>query len=740
MRFSVLCALAALAASPAAAQAPGAPLTAERIFASPDLAGPRPMELRFSPDGRAITSLRPKSSDGRALDLVIQDVGGGPVRVLIDADALSRDDAALSEAERARRERMRISQRGVVAYQWDAAGTHLLAPAGGDLHIADAATGAARQITATESDEIDARFSPGGAYIGFVRDGDLYVIDRKDGAERRITTDGGGAVANGLAEFVAQEELGRYAGYWFAPDDSHIAFTRTDESATPLVQRADINADGVIVTAQRYPRAGTANAAIELFVEDLRSRARVQVDLGPDRDIYLARADWSVRGDALYVQRLSRDQKRLDLLRVDPRTGASSLVLSERARHWVNVNDGFTALGDGGFLWLSARDGFAHVYRYDARGRLRARLTRGAWPVRDVIGVDEARGALYIQASLDSPLEQHVYRVPMAGGAPVRLTHTPGWWRAAWSSDFSAFIGVFSDVATPPQVGLYRADGARIRWIEENALTAAHPFAPYAARYPETQFGAIAAPGDSATRLHYRLDLPVGFSPDRRYPAIIDVYGGPGVQYVSRAWTSPRRRLYQERGYVVFSLENRGATNQGAAFEAALVGRLGDVEVRDQLAGLAHLRTLPFIDEARIGVTGWSYGGFMTLMLMTKAPEAFRAGVAGAPVTDWKLYDTAYTERYLGMPDAPGDAYALSSPIGAAAQIRAPLLIVHGMADDNVLFEHTTRFATALQQAGVRFDMMTYPGQRHGLYAPWAGRHALETTLDFFDRTLAPAR
>lgn len=413
----------ALAALPAAAQtATTEPLTIERVFSEPGLSGPRPRAATFSPDGRSITFLQPKADDSTILDLAAEPLEGGGARVLLDAHALA-DDSNLSEAERARRERMRISARGVVTYQWDDQGRAILAPVGGDLFLADPATGAVRRLTQTQADEIGALFSPEGRYVGFVREQDLYVLDVASGAERRLTSDGGGAISNGLAEFVVQEEFDRFSGFWFAPGDERIAFTRTDESAVPVIQRPEVNASGVTVVEQRYPRAGAPNARVELFILDLASGERREADLGADADVYLVRVNWSHDGSALYAQRVSRDQRRLDLLRIDPATGASRVVLSETARHWVNVNDGFKALEDGGFLWISERDGYAHVYRYDARGRLVRQLTRGAWPVRRIAGVSEARDELFFVASIDTPIEQHLYRRQPLAPDPARAHH-----------------------------------------------------------------------------------------------------------------------------------------------------------------------------------------------------------------------------------------------------------------------------------------------------------------------------
>ncbi|HVZ99438.1 MAG TPA: S9 family peptidase [Caulobacterales bacterium] len=727
---------ALVAATPASAQSSDA-LTPERVFGDPNLNGPTPRAIRFSPDGRAITTLRPRPDDNLALDLWSERLDGGGARRLIDSRALAPNESNLSEFERARRERMRVSAHGVVEYGWDEDGSGLLAPVAGDLYYAPARGGGVRRLTRTPSDEVDARLSHHGRFAVFVRDQNLYVIDVSSGAERALTRDGGEAISYGLADFIAQEELDRFSGYWISPDDTRIAFTRTDETAVPIIPRADINADGVVVMQQRYPRAGSPNTRVELFVAPVAGGEPARVDLGSNADIYLARVDWSKDGATLYVERLSRDQRTLDLLAVDPRTGASRVLLSEHDDHWINLNDDFRPLRDGGFLWTSERDGFAHIYAYDAAGRLQRQVTSDPAPVHKVVGVDERRGYVYYESWRDTPLERQLFRASYKTEGPaLQITRGAGRWAVTMNEDATAFIATYSDPRTPPQTALYRADGQRIRWIEENRLDASHPFAPYANRYPPTRYGSFAAPDEPATQLYYRIDLPVGFDPSKRYPAIVMLYGGPHTQYVTYSWPAMSRRLFQEHGYVVFSMDNRGSAERGHAFETALGGRFGDVETRDQIAGLAFLRGQPFVEAGHVGVWGWSYGGYMTLMLMTRYPDAFNAGAAFAPVTDWTLYDTAYTERYLGKPQDHSDIYDQSSPLTNATRIARPLLIVHGMADDNVPFDNSTRFIAALQAHAIPFEMMTYPGKRHGISGKQAGVHWETTLLNFFDRHL----
>ena len=744
MRTAIFAAVAALAATAASAQTsapPGQALTAERAYGDPDIDGPSPKETRFSPDGRFLTTLRARDDDHLALDLWSEPLNGGRARRLIDSRAVAPDESHLSEAERARRERMRISAHGVVEYGWDDAGTGLLAPVAGDLFYANARTGAVRRLTQTPGDEVGGRLSPRGRYAAFVRNQDLYVIDVGSGAERRLTQDGSATISNGLADFISQEELGRFSGYWFSSDDARIAYTRVDEGPVANIPRADINADGVTIVDQRYPRAGAANAVTQLFIADVATGQRVQADLGSNTDVYLARVAWAKDGRTLYAQRLSRDQRTSDLLAIDPHTGAARVVFTETDPYWINLNDDFRPLADGGFLWVSERDGFAHIYYFGADGRLIRQVTHGGAPVHAIAGVDEASGVVFYESWKDTPAERQLFRASYRnGGEAVQITHGLGRWSITMNKQATAYIATFSGPTTPPQTALYRADGARIRWIEENRLDAHHPFWPYAQRYLPARWGTIPAPGAPDVQLVYRIHLPVGFDPSRRYPVITTVYGGPNVQHVNAGWPSAAIRLFQEHGYVVFSMDNRGGWERGHAFETALNGRFGDVEVRDQLAGLAFIKSQPYVDPNRVGLWGWSYGGFMTLMMATSHPDAYNAYAAFAPVTDWRLYDTAYTERYLGKPQDRADAYAASSPLTNATRIARPLLIVHGMADDNVPFENTTRFVAALQAHSVPFEMMTYPGKRHGIGGAAQGIHWETTMLNFFDRTLQPDR
>jgi len=738
---------AVLAALPASAATPGA-LTPERVFSSPSLNGPAARGVEVSPDGKWVTYLKPEPNDQFKLDLWAAPVAGGEARLLVSGEKVEPPGQQLTEEEKNRRERQRLaSVSGVIEYRWDEQGKRVLIPAGGLLYTADAATGQVEKLN-TGPGISDAKVSPKGRYASYVRDQNLYVIGLDaDKAERAITTEGKGTISYGTAEFVAQEEMDRYTGYWWSPDDTAIAYARVDDGPVDLLSRLEIGVAGAKTVEQRYPKAGRPNAIVELYVQGAAPGAKpVKVDLGPDKDIYLARVAWSEDGHDLYVQRESRDQKTLDLLRVDPRTGAAKVAIHETHTPWIDLNDDFHALKNGDFIWGSERTGANHLYLHHRDGTLVRPLTHGDWPVAGaasgagthapgVAGVDEDKGLVYFMASKDTPIERQLYAVPLAApGEPVQITKGHGWWTAVMPKSAQAFVGYYSDPTTPPQTALYAADGHRLRWIEENALDASHPFFPYAKRYPAAEFGMVkSADGQD---LHYILQKPVGFDPARKYPAIVQVYGGPGVQMVERAWRGVNEKLLLEAGYVLLQLDNRGSANRDVRFEGAIAGHLGSVEVDDQLAGLEWLRTQPFVQAGKVCVMGWSYGGYMTLRLMTDPRSHFACGAAGAPPTDWREYDTHYTERYMGMPQTNAAAYDASAVIPQLDKIEGRLLLLQGMADDNVQFSNSIAVMAALQGMGKPFDLMLFPGQRHGIQGEPRQLQLWRTYLQFFGREL----
>jgi dipeptidyl-peptidase-4 len=727
-------------------------LTVERLFDAPDLQGPSLRQTRFSPDGKLVSYLRGRDDAPTVYDLWAYDIAAKSHRLLVDSRLLSPAEETLSAEEEARRERQRIAAlRGIVEYHWSPDSRSLLFPLGGDLYhydLAKPATAAVRRLTSTEAYETDSQFSPRGRYVSFIRDQDLYAVELATGAERRLTTGGGGLISHGMAEFIAQEEMNRNTGYWWSPDERHVAYARVDESPVEEVERFEIGADGVRVFQQRYPATGHANAEVTLAILALDSGTVAWADLGK-KDHYLARVAWYPESNRLLVQRQSRDQKRLDVMSFPVTGGEGRHLFSERRETWVSLHDDLYFLPERQeILWASERSGHNHIYRYDYGGVLIGPVTAGDWDVLGewqapaVRGLDERRGRVYFMGTLKSPIERQLYVAELDAGPtrpPVALTTGDGWNNVTMTRDGKRFLLGYNDPAQPPQVSLHDATGRRLAWLVENRLDATHPYAPYLDRHVAPEFGTL--PAADGTPLHWQLYKPAGYQPGKRYPAVLVVYGGPTVQTVARRWGERRgsqtAQLLAQRGYVVFAIDNRGSGGRGQKFTEALYRRLGGVEVEDQLRGVAWLKEQPFVDPARVGVYGWSYGGYMTLMLLGQAPGTFKAGVAGAPVTDYRLYDTHYTERYLGTPQENPEGYRLSNVLTYAPAIRDRLLIMHGMADDNVLFTNTTLLIPALVASGQPFELVPYPGSRHGaLSFRDTGIHGWKTILDFFDRHL----
>jgi dipeptidyl-peptidase-4 len=780
---TTLAALTALAVLPAMAAAPAAApvaapnpqgLTVERLFSGPDLAGASLRSARFSPDGKRVTYLQGSAAAKDRLDLWAYDIATGRNAMLVDSRSLVADEGALSPEEEARRERQRtVALAGIVDYQSSPDSRLLLLPIAGDLFLYDlkAPRGSdpVRRLTRTDAAETDARFSPQGRYVSFVRGQNLFVIEVASGRETAITREGGGLVSFGMAEFIAQEEMDRDTGYWWSPDERMIALARVDESPVDELERFEIYADSVRVVRQRYPAAGRPNARVDLWLATLAvpgSDARTgasglpalrELPAAAAGDGYLARVAWFPDSRALAVQRQTRDQKRLELLKVDAASGAARRLLEEQSDTWVELHDELTFLRrQPAFIWASYRSGHKHLYLYDLDGRLLRPITAGEWMVvgdsreRAIEGVDEARGLVYFTANRDTPIERHLYAAPLAGPSDTagidarirRLTEGAGWHSVSMAPDATRWLDTFSTPDTPPSLTLRYAHGAAAKTLVANRLDADHPYAPYLAAHRSPEFGTLRAADGQV--MHWTMLKPLGFDPAKRYPVIVEVYGGPGVQRVQRAWGGHYRQVLAQQGFVVFMLDNRGSGNRGRAFETALHRRMGSIEIEDQVKGVDYLRSLPFVDPARIGVWGWSYGGYMALMAMVRAPDHFAAGVAGAPVTDWRLYDTHYTERYMGVPDAGSpesnpEGYRDGNVMTHAAALKGPLLVMHGMADDNVLFTHSTALFKRLQDLGKPFEVMPYPGSKHALLRfPATGLHAYRTITEFFVRELRP--
>ena len=698
-------------------------LTPEALFGRTPVAPATPSSLEVSPDGRFGSYLRRADDDRERLELWLVDMASAETWRLLSGEEAAAEEATDEEA--VERERRRMFARGVTAYAWHPDGERILVPAGGAAFLVSVADGALRRVTPPNTRQSGFRLSPKGTFLSFTRAGDLFVLRLADGAETRLTRDGGGTVSNGLAEFIAQEEMARFDGHWWAPDEGVLAFARVDVAAIPETHRHEVDARGIRVVAQRYPYAGGANADVRLGLIEPAGGPPRWLDWALAQDDYLARVDFAPDG-ALHVQAQSRDQKRLALRRFAD--GEWREVLTETSATWVNLHDNLRFLADGRVLWTSEREGSAQLYMAAGWGARLVPVDTGLQRVGRVL--DANVDCVWLEGSVDDPTCQLIARVPLSGARReprVLPSNQPeGWLFAAANAKAAHCLVAQSAPARPSALFVANATGGRRRVATPKPSRVLDISA-------EVSFGTI-TPGEFP--LHYRLTKPTPFNPNKRYPVVVHVYGGPGVQRVRREFPPLTLQLFAQAGFGVFELDNRGSANREKAFEDAIHGRLGHVEVADQLAGVAFLRRQDWVDGERIGIFGHSYGGYMVLMCLASS-HAFAAGVSVAPVTDWTLYDTHYTERYLGTPEDNPQGYRESAVLPRVANIDAPLLLMHGMADDNVLFTHTTALMKALQDAGKPFELMTYPGAKHALQESSVAIHRHHCILDFFRRTLA---
>lgn len=716
-------------------------LSIARLHANPSLSGPSLSRAQIAPNGKTVTVLQGRADDANQQDLWSYDLVTGEGKLLVSSTDLLGTPEVLSPEEKNRRERAREYGKGIVAYSWDEKNEQILFPLGGDVFVYNMTQGKATQITNTDGYETDARISLSGRYVTYARSNELYVTDLTTSKERRLSYGATDLIRNATASFVVQEELGRRTGYWMSPDETRIAYTQIDESPVAVEERIEFSANGIENIAQRYPFAGTKNAMVKLGIVRVRGGKTLWVDIGTDPDIYLTRVDWSKDSQHVYVGILSRDQKTLKTLSINPTNGMSETISEQSSATWVNVNGGVYALHGGGFFTQSEQDGFNHVYRYKERGTDPVQVTKGDAPVLNVKCIDEVNEKIYYTSWAGTAVNQHVYSVNFNGTAKRQLSQGDGMHSARFAKNCSTYIGAFSSKTTPPQTRAFSNTGEPLIWLNENKLDASHPYAPYLNSHITPQFGQLEA--EDGTKLDYMLYTPKDMKPNERLPSITMVYGGPHAQRVHNAWD--RRHLLAQamvdKGFVVFSLDNRGAGHRGKAFEEPLYRAMGKVEVVDQTTGAKFLKNLRFIDPERMGVYGWSYGGYMALHMLAQT-DVYASGVSGAPVTDWRLYDTAYTERYLGDPNPDAANYTKGSYEDSAVMahldgLTEPFLLIHGMADDNVVFRHSIMLMGEMQKRGQHnMRVMTYPGEKHGFRAQTNKVHRDTQIVDFFIETL----
>jgi dipeptidyl-peptidase 4 len=697
-----LCLLLAAAALPCPAlAAPSAGrITIEELAATRWYTLGTPRAFAVTRDGRSVVFLRggPRS---RVQKLFLFDVKSGETRLLADAESLLGGKAEqLSPAERARRERQHITTRGIATFVLAERADLVLVPLSGSVFVLDLQTGKAQRLTGVES-ALDARFSPDGRFVSYLRDHDLYVSEWRRGRITRLTRGGSEGLIHGEAEFVAQEEMDRSAGYWWSPDSTRIAFEEADQRKVERRFVPDPANPYRPPLGSYYPRPGTANARVRLGLVSVRGGAPTWVRWDP-RFEYLAAVKWD-EGAPLSVVVQSRDQRELALLKVDPRSGATRTLITERDAAWINLRQSMPWWLAGGrqLLWMTEREGEGRVWLRDADGRPIRSLNPGdGFRVRDVLHVDEARGAVIVSGASRTP-EVHVHELLLAGGAPRALTRTAGVHTWTFGLKTEVHVRELESLRGRGPIEVRRGDGSLAGTIESAALKP-----PMLPRVELTRVGEMEA----------LLVRPADFKPDRRYPVLVNVYAGPHLNMVIQL---QRRHLinqwFADQGLIVVSMDGRGTPGRGRAWERAIQGDFSRVPLEDQVRALAALGArYRELDLGRVGVFGISFGGYMAALAAARRPDLFRAAVAVAPVIDWTDYDTHYTERYLGVLPAAAEAYRRSGVLTHLGKGPSrPILIVHGTADDNVSFAGSLKLAEALFRRGRPFELLPVVGETH---------------------------
>jgi dipeptidyl-peptidase-4 len=683
-------------------------LTLDLIYSSSELSGNHLTGVQWAPNGHAFTYYQPSLQNATQY-IWSYDLKTQTREVLIDSDK-----TPVLEEPRSVGPENRFF---IPNHLWSPTGKEILLPSGNDLYLYDVASGGVRRLTNDEEVEDDPHFSPDGQRIAFVKNHNIHVLDVKTGIDVPLTSDGREHVFVGQFDWAYQEEFASTrTGFFYAPDGQHIAFLELNETEVPEFPIVDFVPVENEVQSIHYPKAGENNSIVRVGVVSINNPKIIWLDLGNETDIYVPRIWWLPDSQSLVIYRLNRAQNRLEMLLGDISSGSTRVVLVEQATDgWIDIYDDLTFLTQGErFIWSSNRDGFKHLYLYDIRGQLVRQLTQGRWEVDSLVAVDEERSLVYFSAGKENVWDRDLYKVDLNGEGLTRLSEQEGWHSVNMNPSCEYYLDSFSDFITAPIISLHSSDGKMLDVVEPNeALNEA--LKEYRLSRPDF----FSFETDYGVKLNALMIKPPDFDASKKYPVLVYVYGGPGSQTVVNVWDSDsrRRQLWHEmmaqNGYIIFTVDNRGTGGRGKDWMKSVYRQLGEVEVQDQIAGVEYLRALPYVDSARIGIWGWSYGGYMTLMCMLKGADYFRVGISVAPPTDWRNYDTIYTERYMGTPQDNPQGYAASSAITHAKGLKGKLLLIHGTSDDNVHISNSMQLVYAFQKAHTPFDLMIYPRQMH---------------------------
>lgn len=679
-------------------------LSLDAIFGGGEL---RPHEIenvQWNADGSAFTFTRRNAASG-LLDMYRHDVGSGDERrVLAGSELEYEGEPVRMSGYTWSRDRLLLLVTGPVTTTWDSvreAPHYLYEVETEELRpLADRA--ALRNVS----------LSPDGEHVGYVLENDLYVVDVDSGEKRAVTTDGSANIFNGIFDYGSS--FGGPAWYW-SPDGSKVAFWRLDATDVKVFYLIDALGKYNEVHALKYPNAGEKHAVAQIGVFDLEAGQTTWIDIGTDVDAYIPRIEWAGSSQTLAIQRLRRDHDTLDLLLADVETGESRVIVTDTDPAWIDITDDLMFLDGGRFVWTSEKSGWRHAYLYDFEGD-EIRLTSGDWEISSLIAVDEENGWLYFYAKKDSLIEQQVFRVQLDGSNLQRVTDEPGWYQWRFSPDRRYIIETYSNASTPPVVTLRDASGELTRLLDDRNARVLEEFA-----IPHPEFFQFET-SDGIT-LNASVIKPLDFDPGKKYPVIVYGYGNAGSQVVIDRWGARSgwqrdlwHRFMADQGFIIFRMDNRTTAGRGKAAKNLTYGHYAKYVVHDQLEALNYLGSLPYVDMSRLGVWGWSGGGYLACALMTKAVPHYKTGICVAPVIDLERYQAVGVERWMGSPEENQSGYRKVNLMNYADRLQGSLLLIHGTGDENVKFAFTLQFANALIEHGKQFDMLVYPNRHHGIH------------------------
>ena len=704
-------------------------LTLEEIFNSNIFSGNTVENIQWLPDGSAFTFTKRNSKNGLE-DIYKHNVSSGDEELIVSSSELIYNNTLINMSH----------------YSWTEDGQYLLI-AGPETAIWRHSRQAPYYLLNINTKKINAlsenspnlrnvKLSPNGKWVGYIKDHNLYINELASNKEIQLTNDGNDDILNGEFDWVYEEEFSIADGWRWSPDSKKIAFWKLDQTRVKSFYLDDEMSTYNKIYALKYPKAGEQNSKVNIVVIDIDSRKASWMDLKDIDNFYIPRIYWTNSSSKIAIEKLNRQQNQMELLMADAEDGKSNVVITDTDSCWVESEHNITFLKQSDKIILTSEmSGYNHAYIYDYDGKLINQITSGNWEVSKLIGADEENNLLYFMGKKDSPIEQQLYRVNFDGKNLKKISKNHGWHEANFSPNYKYFIQYSSNAETPTQVTLNKADGSLIAMLEENIIEAAKE---YGIAYPKF----IKVKTSDGTELNAYIIKPLDFDSTKKYPVVVFGYGGPGSQQVVDRWGSGKSAGFSrdflwhnyllQHGYLIFCIDNRGTGGRGKSFKNLVYGDLGKWSVHDQIEGKNYLSSLPFVDGKRIGFWGWSGGGYLALMLMTKGAGNFKAAIAVAPVSDFHLYDDIWTERYMGLPNENAAGYKSASALTYADKLKGKLLMVHGTMDDNVHFQNTLQMVNKLEQNAKQFDLMIYPDKNHGISGGLTRLHLFTKMTDFF--------